>query len=116
MLWQVEADLWFKMPGGYFVGPDPGGGVLREAPPTTTSLTLGRIERGGRPPELTPALRRRLVEDFTRWRVGAVVLGPMPHRRVMAGFLTELLGRAPRRLAGVEVWGDATVAPATRGT
>jgi hypothetical protein len=43
-----------------------------------------------------------------------VVLGPMPHRRVMARFLTELLGRPPERLAGVEVWTDATVAPATR--
>jgi hypothetical protein len=116
MLWQAEAGMWFKMPGGYFVGPDPGGGVLRQAPPTTTSLTLGRIERGGRPPDLTAALRRQIAEDFTRWRVGSVVLGPMPYRRVMAGFLTELLGRAPQRLAGVEVWGDATVAPATRGT
>jgi hypothetical protein len=38
----------------------------------------------------------------------------MPHRRVMARFLTELLGRPPERLAGVEVWTDATVAPATR--
>jgi hypothetical protein len=38
----------------------------------------------------------------------------MPHRRVMAGFLTDLLGRAPQRLAGVELWGDAMVAPTTR--
>jgi hypothetical protein len=29
----------------------------------------------------------------------------------MAGFLSDLLGRAPRRLAGVELWGDASVAP-----
>jgi hypothetical protein len=116
MVWQAEADMWFKMPGGYFVGPDPGGGVLRQAPPTTTSLALGRIERGWRPPDLTPALRRQIAEDFTRWRVGSVVLGPMPHRRVMATFLTELLGRPPERLAGVEVWGDATVAPTIRGT
>jgi hypothetical protein len=44
-----------------------------------------------------------------------VVLGPMPHRQVMAGFLTELLGRPPRRVGGVEVWGGATV-PTARGT
>jgi hypothetical protein len=116
MVWQAEAGMWFKLPGGYFIGPDPGGGVLHEAPPTTTSLTLGRIQRGGRPPDLTSTLRRQIAEDFARWEVGSVVLGPMRHRRVMARFLTELLGRPPERLAGVEMWGDATVAPAIGGT
>ena len=37
MVWQAQAGMWFKMPGGYFVGPGPNGGTLREAPPTTTS-------------------------------------------------------------------------------
>ena len=32
MVWQAEADMWFKMPGGYFVGPDPGGGTRHDAP------------------------------------------------------------------------------------
>jgi hypothetical protein len=31
----------------------------------------------------------------------------------MAGFLNDLLGRAPERVAGVELWGNATVAEAT---
>jgi dolichyl-phosphate beta-glucosyltransferase len=111
MLWQTEAGMWFKMPGGYFVGPGPDGDAVREAPPSTTSLALDRIQRGGRPPDLTPALRGQMARDFVRWRVRSVVLGPMPHRRVMAGFLSDLLGRAPQRLAGVELWGDASVAP-----
>jgi hypothetical protein len=110
MLWQTEAGMWFKMPGGYFVGPGPDGAALREAPPSATSLTLGHIQRGGHPPDLTPALRRRMAEDFARWRVRSVVLGPMPHRRAMAGFLADLLSRAPERTAGVELWAGATVA------
>jgi hypothetical protein len=114
MVWQAKAGMWFRMPGGYFVGPDPNGGALREAPPTPTSLALARIQRSGRPPDLTPALRRQIAGDLARWGVNSVVLGPMPHRRVMARFLTELLGRPPERLAGVEVWTDATVVPATR--
>jgi dolichyl-phosphate beta-glucosyltransferase len=114
MLWQTEAGMWFKMPGGYFVGPGPGGAASREAPPSTTSLALDRIQRGGRPPDLTPALRRQIAQDFARWGVRSVVLGPMPHRRVMVGFLADLLGRSPERLAGVELWGDATVAATTR--
>jgi hypothetical protein len=112
MVWQARAGMWFKMPGGYFVGPGPDGGTLREAPPTTTSRVLDRIRREGRPPDLTPALRRRIAADLARWRVASVVLGPMPHRRAMAGFLTDLLGRPPEPLAGVDLWRDATVAPA----
>jgi hypothetical protein len=112
MLWQAEAGMWFKMPGGYFVGPGPDGGARREAPPTATSRVLAGIRRDGRPPPLTPALRRRLAADLDRWRVASVVLGPMPHRAAMARFLGDLLGRPPERLAGVELWRDATVAPA----
>jgi hypothetical protein len=116
MLWQTDAGMWFKMPGGYFVGQGADGAAVREAPPSTTSLALNRIERGGRPPRLTPALREELAGDFARWRVRSVVLGPMPHRRVMAGFLSDLLGRAPERVGGVELWANATVAPAIRAS
>jgi len=108
MVWQAEAGMWFKMPGGYFVGPDPGGGTRHDAPPTTTSITLKRIQRGRRPPELTPELRQRIAEDFATWRVDSVVLGPMQHRQAMTGFLTELLGHPPQTIGGVQVWRDAT--------
>jgi hypothetical protein len=112
MVWQAQAGMWFKMPGGYFVGPDPGGGTRHDAPPTTTSVILNRIQRGRRPPELTPALRRKISRDFASWRVASVVLGPMDNREAMRGFLSDLLGRPPASTGGVAVWPDAAVAPA----
>ena len=112
MVWQAQAGMWFKMPGGYFVGPDPGGGTRHDAPPTTTSVVLNRIQRGRRPPELTPALRRKISRDFASWRVASVVLGPMNNREAMRGFLSDLLGRPPASAGGVAVWPDAAVAPA----
>jgi len=112
MVWQAQAGMWFKMPGGYFVGPDPGGGTRHDAPPTTTSVVLNRIQRGRRPPELTPALRRKISRDFASWRVASVVLGPMDNREAMRGFLSDLLGRPPALAGGVAVWPDAAVAPA----
>jgi hypothetical protein len=115
MVWQAEADMWFKMPGGYFVGPDPAGGTRHDAPPTTTSVILNRITRGRRPPELTPALRRQIAEDFAAWRVGTVLLGPTPNREAMAGFLADLLGRRPETVGEVELWREAAVTSATRG-
>ena len=111
MVWQAEAGMWFKMPGGYFVGPDPGGGTRHDAPPTATSVILNRIQRGRPPPELTPALRRQIAGDLATWGVDTVVLGPMANREVMDGFLTELLGRPPATAGGVAVWHDAEVAP-----
>jgi hypothetical protein len=110
MVWQAEAGMWFKMPGGYFVGPDPGGGTRHDAPPTTTSVVLNRIQRGRRPPKLTPQLRRQIAGDFATWRVGSVVLGPMGNHQAMHGFLTDLLGRRPADMGGVALWTDATVA------
>ena len=112
MVWQAQAGMWFKMPGGYFVGPDPGGGTRHDAPSTTTSVVLNRIQRGRRPPELTPALRRKISRDFASWRVASVVLGPMDNREAMRGFLSDLLGRPPASAGGVAVWPDAAVAPA----
>ena len=113
MLWQTEAGMRLEMPGGYFVAQGPDGAAVREAPPSSTSLTLLGIQRGGRPPQLTAALRRAIAQDFARWRVRSVVLGPMPNRRTMAGFLSDLLGRAPERVAGVELWANARVAETT---
>jgi hypothetical protein len=109
MVWQAEAGMWFKMPGGYFVGPDPAGGTRHDAPPTTTSVILNRIQRGRRPPQLTPELRRQIARDLTTWRVDAVVLGPMANREVMAGFLTELLDHPPQHIGGVQLWRGASV-------
>jgi hypothetical protein len=111
MVWQAAAGMWFKMPGGYFVGPDPAGGTRHDAPPTTTSVILNRIQQGRRPPKLTPELRRQIARDLTAWRVDAVVLGPMANREVMDDFLTELLGRPPATAGGVAVWDEAAVAP-----
>jgi hypothetical protein len=75
-------------------------------------VILNRIQRGRRPPELTPALRRRIAADFAAWRVASVILGPMDNREAMDGFLTDLLGRPPASTGGVAVWPDASVAPA----
>ena len=60
-------------------------------------------------------MRRRIAADFGTWRVGAVVLGPMANREVMAGFLTELLGAPPETVGGVEVWREAVVAGTAGG-
>ena len=100
MTWQAEADLWFRMPGGYFIGPAPDGRPRFGPNPSPGSRAFHRIYRGLPPPPLTAARRRLLAGDFVRWRVGSVVVGPMPNQAVMVRFLTELLGRPPEAVDG----------------
>jgi len=41
-----------------------------------------------------------------------VVVGPMPNRAVMVGFLTDLLGARPETVGGVYLWRDPKVVTA----
>jgi hypothetical protein len=109
MTWQAESGLWFRMPGGYFIGPQPNGRPRFDTNPSAGSQVFTRIFRGGTPPRLTRQWRRALARDFVRWRVGSVVVGPMPHRAVMVGFLSQLLGAKPERVGGVDLWRDPVV-------
>jgi hypothetical protein len=109
MTWQAESGLWFRMPGGYFIGPRPDGRPRFDTNPSSGSQVLTRIYRGGPPPPLTKQWRRALARDFVRWRIGSVVVGPMPNRTVMVEFLTDLLGAKPERVGGVYLWRNPKV-------
>jgi hypothetical protein len=116
MTWQAEAGLWFRMPGGYFIGPRGDSEQPRfDAVPTSASMTFTRIFAGAPPPRLTRTRRRALVHDFVRWRVGSVVVGPMPNQAAMIGFLTELLGREPQAVGDVYLWRDPVVVLTDQG-
>jgi hypothetical protein len=110
MTWQAEAGLWYRMPGGYFIGPQRDSDQPRfDAIPTSGSITFARISTGAPPPRLTGPMRRALARDLIRWRVGSVVVGPMTNQAAMVGFLTDLLGRQPRRVEDVYLWRDPVV-------
>ena len=116
MIWQAEAGLWYRMPGGYFIGPQRDSDQPRfDAIPSPASITLGRIYAGHPPPRLTGPRRRALAADFVRWRTGSVVVGPMPNQAAMVWFLTDLLGREPEVVDGVYLWRDPVVELRDRG-
>jgi hypothetical protein len=107
MTWQAEAGLWYRMPGGYFIGPQKDSDQPRfDAIPTSGSITYARIFTGAEPPKLTGPMRRALARDLVRWRVGSVVVGPMPNQAAMLRFLTELFGSQPQQVDGVYLWRD----------
>jgi hypothetical protein len=110
MTWQAEAGLRYRMPGGYFIGPQRASDQPRfDAIPTSGSITFARIGTGVPPPRLTGPMRRALARDLVRWRVGSVVVGPMQNQAAMVGFLTDLFGRQPQPVAGVFLWREPAV-------
>src|SRR5215207_1831473 len=109
MFWQAMADLRFRVPGGYFVGPDPTGRPRYGASPRPLSARLARLYAGGKAPKLKPAQRARLVDDLAYWRVGTVIVGPMRRpgaETTTVAFFTDLLGRPPWWVGGVWLWED----------
>lgn len=107
MTWQALADMRYRMPGGYFVGPDTQGRPKFGPIGTRLSGWMTKIRLGWDKPNLVPELRRQLVADLTGWQVQTVIVGPMDPpstEATMVQFFTELLGRPPDRVAGVWVW------------
>jgi hypothetical protein len=109
MTWQALAKLRYKMPGGYFVGPQPNGEPRYGAPPNRLSGQLSKLNAGWNPPKMDPYRRLIYTYDLVQWRVGTVVVGPMRHELSRANtvtMFTQLLGRPPSREGGVDVWWD----------
>jgi hypothetical protein len=104
LAWQAAADMAFQMPGGYFIGPAPGGQAFMAGPgPVPTASTFIQIEQGGPAPPVTPALRAQFRRDMAYWGAGAIVAGPGT-RPALVRLVRELTGRAPVRAGGVLLW------------
>lgn len=107
MTWQALADLRYKMPGGYFIGPQPNGKPRYGAPANRLAGQLSKLNAGWDPPNMTPYLRLTFAYNLVQWKVGTVVVGPMRselNRANTITMFTELLGRPPSREGGVAVW------------
>jgi len=107
MTWAALADLRFKMPGGYFVGPDLNGRPKYGPVPTMLSGQLAKLASGWNLPKLAPGKRIAYLSDLNRWSVRTVVVGPMAREGARANIrllFTQLLGRPPSQEGGVDVW------------
>ena len=104
MLWQAEADMRYRMPAGYSLGPDRSGRFTYLPIPTELSRTMEQIQRGAPAPPLDAGRQAALASDLRRAEVRTVLVGPMANREVMVAFLTDLLGRQPASEGGVTLW------------
>jgi hypothetical protein len=102
--WQAAAHMAFQMPGGYFMGPAPGGQAYVDGPgPLAVAATMIQIENGTPAPPVTPALRASFWQDMAFWGAHAIVAGPGASR-ALTGFVRQLVQRPPLRTGGVLLW------------
>jgi len=110
-LWQAQADLRFKMPGGYFLVPQPPGRTIAYSPTlsyTTDTLTARTLIAlaAGTPPPQTPALRAALMAQMRAWHVQTLLASTVGVARpaLSIQFLTWLAGRPPSVQGDMLVW------------
>jgi hypothetical protein len=103
--WQVGSGLRFRIVGGYFIGPAPGGQAYVDGPgPGPLARLILGVESTGRVLRPSPAGRDLLRADLHRLGVTDLVLGPAPHQRAVRRELVLLFGRADRAVGAVALW------------
>jgi hypothetical protein len=111
MGWQAQADLRFDLVGGFAVVPGPTGRSVFVSPPARPVRLLDRLSQTAQtfqtvgPPAGTPDQVLTVRQAMDRWGVQVVVVtrvGGDP--AYSAGFMTAVLGRAPRIEDGSWVW------------
>jgi hypothetical protein len=104
MRWTAQQRLGFRIPEGYFLGPDPAipRDTLFGTRPTLTSWLISDVEAKGRAPAVTEEQRQQARADAGFWHAAAVVV-PVSHRNAepMRQTLDQLYG--PGRLVD-DVW------------
>ncbi|GAA3340947.1 glycosyl transferase [Amorphoplanes nipponensis] len=115
MRWFALSGLDYAVPRGYFMGPaNPPlnrTGSWNAAPRPTSDL-LRITGAYGRKPNVSVSDRLAARADLAYWRAAVVVLVPgTPHHDLLATTVSELLGRPPRPVGGVQLWDVRDIVP-----
>jgi hypothetical protein len=110
-LWQAEASMRFRMPGGYFLVPQAPGRSIAFTPATgyvedtLMARTLIALAAGAPPPR-SAALQAGLRAELRAWGVTSVIAptSGMPFPTLAVPFLTWMAGAPPVRDGDVLAW------------
>ena len=104
MLWAAVAGGGVRMPEAYAYIPAADGTPMYGPPANDLSQIMEQIQDSGvvivaRGPE-----REAVAGDLRRLNIADVIVGPMDKRGQMVAFFTDLFGRPPRNVGGVQLW------------
>ncbi len=110
-LWQAQASMRFRMPGGYFLVPQSPDRAIAFTPETgyVTNTIMARTLialASGSPPARTPALQSALRAQLRAWHVATVVApsAGMPAPELAVPFLSWMTGSSPVHDGDVLAW------------
>jgi len=112
VMWSAVTGQEFKIPRGYFLGPDRDqGGVGRfGATRSKTDDLLVKVSNTGRFADVTAADRENALAELRYWRAAIVVLDPTDRRaEQLRKAVTDLTGITPRYVTDVWVWDVRTL-------
>ncbi len=104
MLWAAAAGDAVRMYEGYVYVPLPDGKPTYGPPPTQLSTAMDAIQDRGDALVARGAVRRQIADDLASAGITDVIVGPLRYRPQMVGFFTDLFGRPPLEVDGVELW------------
>jgi len=115
MLWQAEAGMRFRMPGGYVISPGPRRKATFAPPLTAASIPLLECGAGIPQPPVTPAAVTAVRANLRAWDVDTVVV-PRSQKgwQCATTFYTGVLG-PPATQAGSDVWPSLWSRPWMKG-
>jgi hypothetical protein len=106
MLWAAVAGDGFRMPEAYAYVPQINGTAGYGPPATQLSSVMETIQDNGVTVVVRGAARTQVGKDLQAASIHDVIVGPMNNQRQMLAFFTDLFGRAPQQVDGVEIWRD----------
>jgi hypothetical protein len=73
--WQMAADMNFRLPEGYFMGPLPPSMVATNTAPAgpTTSL-IDRVRQTGEAVQVNAQERAAVIDELRRWQADVIVV------------------------------------------
>jgi hypothetical protein len=105
MNWDNATGQEYRMVGGYFLGPFPGGSGNYGPPLRPTAELLINIVQYGASTRITAAQRAAFRADVRYWHAAIVVLSPAaPHYDQLRNVLDQLTGLLPRQVPGALLW------------
>lgn len=110
MSWDNATGQQYRMVGGYFLGPFPGGPGNYGPPLRPTAQLLFNVGVYDTRSRITAAQRAAFRADVRYWHAAIVVLSPQaPHYDQLRMALNQLTGRLPRQVPGALLWDVRTL-------
>ena len=104
MIWAAAAGDEPRIYEAYAYVPSADGTPRFGPAPTQLSRTMQAIQDNGSSLVVRGEVRAQIARDLEGAGISVVIVGPMPNRSQMVAFFSDLFGRPPKEVDGIELW------------